>query len=475
MKLNENNKKLAKNIFLMFLVYFLPKIFSFFLVPVYTAYLSTEEYGVSDLIISTSSLLAPFVALATPSAILRYTIENKEDKRPYKIALNILCRGLAILIVGLVIVYFTFDIKISYLFFVFLIAGTSLLADINVSYARGLEEMHIVTVCGVGGAFVSILCNILFIVVFRWGLYGFLIASAAGYVFNTIVIVITNRKKRLLKGVLTLKEPDLQKEMLGFSIPLVFSGLSWWVVSSSDRYFVSGMCGTAANGIYSVAYKIPTILQALDNVFGQAWIFTLYDSYKSDDGKRYIAKVYDAYNFVFCAGCSFLIGIDIFLSRILFSNDFFEAWKYVPPLLLSIVFNSASSLMAGFLSIYKKTKISMNISLAAAMTNIVLNWLLIEILNDAMGAAIATAITFFVSFVLNTYYGIKLSGIQIHWKKQLFMYGILCVQVFVMVVLQNQYISFLAIMIILAININTMKWAACKWRALVKPQSDKGE
>ena len=80
--MDKNNKKLISNIFMMFLVYFLPKIFSFFLVPVYTSYLTTEEYGISDIIISTSSLISPFVALATPSAILRYTIENKEDKRP---------------------------------------------------------------------------------------------------------------------------------------------------------------------------------------------------------------------------------------------------------------------------------------------------------------------------------------------------------------------------------------------------------
>lgn len=44
------------------------------------------------------------------------------------------------------------------------------------------------------------------------------------------------------------------------------------------------------NGIYSVAYKIPTILQAIDNVFRQAWIYTLYDSYKTNEGREYIAK-----------------------------------------------------------------------------------------------------------------------------------------------------------------------------------------
>ena len=298
----------------MFLVNFLPKIFSFFLVPVYTTYLSTEEYGISDLIISTASLIAPVVALAIPNALLRFTIENKEDKRPYQISLRILTIGMSFLLLGLILVYLLFDIQISYLLFVFLIVGTSLLSDIQVSYARGQEQMEVITICGVGSSFVSIVSNILFIVVLKWGLYGFLFSSVAGYAFNIIVLMISNGKRHVLKGIYNNRETELCREMLGFSIPLIFSGLSWWVVSSSDRYFVAGMCGTAANGIYSVAYKIPTILQAFDNVFRQAWTFTLYDSYRTEDGKKYIARVYDVYSFVLCIGCSFLIAIDIICS-----------------------------------------------------------------------------------------------------------------------------------------------------------------
>lgn len=451
----------------MFLVNFLPKIFSFFLVPVYTTYLSTEEYGISDLIISTASLIAPVVALAIPNALLRFTIENKEDKRPYQISLRILTIGMSFLLLGLILVYLLFDIQISYLLFVFLIVGTSLLSDIQVSYARGQEQMEVITICGVGSSFVSIVSNILFIVVLKWGLYGFLFSSVAGYAFNIIVLMISNGKRHVLKGIYNNRETELCREMLGFSIPLIFSGLSWWVVSSSDRYFVAGMCGTAANGIYSVAYKIPTILQAFDNVFRQAWTFTLYDSYRTEDGKKYIARVYDVYSFVLCIGCSFLIAIDIILSQLLYANDFFEAWKYVPFLLISVVLNSASSLMSNFLSIYKKTKSSMNISIVAALVNIVLNWVLIIILDNPLGAAIATAITFFVSWCCNCIMGIKLSGVNIHWKKQLLTYLILCSQSIIIIHTKNMFMSGLGIAVIVIMNWNTVVWAKSKWKKFI--------
>ena len=113
--MNANNKKLITNIGLMFLVYFLPKVFSFFLVPIYTSFLTTEEYGISDLIINTASLISPFVALSTTSAVMRFTIENKEDKRPYQISLKIYSVGMVILFAGLAVVQWVGKINPIYL------------------------------------------------------------------------------------------------------------------------------------------------------------------------------------------------------------------------------------------------------------------------------------------------------------------------------------------------------------------------
>lgn len=464
---NSNNKKLATNIVLMFLVYFMPKIFSFFLVSLYTSYLTTEEYGISDLIISTASLLGPFVALSTPGAVLRFTIENKEDRRPIWVAVRIYTLGMFALLLGLIAANFIFKIKLSYLFFVLVIVGSSVLADINLSYTRGIEKMKLVTVCGVGSSLVSILCNILFIVVFRMGLYGFLMASVAGYVFNIILTIVFNHRRIFAGKVIDDTFGNLQKEMLQFSVPTIFSGLSWWVVSSSDRYFVTGLCGTSINGIYSVAYKIPTILQAVDNVFYQAWIYTLYDSYKTEEGKNYIVKVYDVYNFFFCFVGAGLITFTCPLAKILYSNDFYAAWRFVPPLVISIVLNSAGGLIGSFLSIYKKTKISMAISLTAAATNVILNYVLVVMLDDAMGAAVATAFTFFVTWGLYTYEGMKCSNIKIKWKKALMMYCVLIFQAVAIIVFENIFIAAIGLVILTVLNWNNILWAKSKWRSLI--------
>jgi len=452
----EKNKKLAKNTFLMFLVYFLPKVFSFFLVPLYTTYLSTTEYGISDIIISTASFFAPFVALETPGAVFRFTIENKGDKRPYQVAIRIFVFGISVFIVLLIVTYLIKHINPVYLLFVYFIVGTSLLSDINLSYTRGIEKMKIVTLCGVGSSLIGILSNIVTIVILHWGLFGFLISSIMGYTFNILVLLFANRKEGLLCNILKNKEPKLRHEMLSFSVPSIFSGLSWWVISSSDRYFVTLLCGAAANGVYSIAYKIPTILQALDNVFGKAWIYTLYDSYKTDKGREYLSKIIDMYNFLFCFGCSILISLDLIVSKILYSKDFFLAWRYAPLLLISVAFSSASSLMGKFCSVYKKTKISMRISLLTAATNIVLNWVFIIIFNDAIGAAVATAVTFFVSWLCYTIVGTKLSNVKINWTKQIIMYCVLILQTVIILYSRNAILAGVGVIIILLININTI-------------------
>lgn len=451
------NRKLIVNILLMFIVYMVPKIFSFLLIPIYTSYLSTEDYGISDLICTTAALIIPFISLATPNAVMCYTIENKTDKRPFQVSLKVSFFGFIFLAFCLVLSFFIFNINKLYLTFLFLNVTLSILTDISLSYTRGIEKMKAVTICGVGGSLSGILCSILFIVCFHWGLLGYLIASISGYIFQLIILSIMNVDKQLLKGIFKI-EKTLTKEMLSFSIPLIFSGLSWWALSSADRYFITFMCGAAANGIYSIANKLPLILKSLDNVFGQAWIYTVYDTYKTDDGKQYINKINNLYLFVLCLIGSILISFNMILSKFLYSNEFYLAWKYAPFLILAAVFSSCGGIMSIYISIYKKTKETMIINIAAALLNMLLNFIMIKIFNDALGAAIATAFTFFLSWFANTMIGSKLGGLKSHIGKCLLMFFILILQILIILFTQNTLITSTGIFVIIIINGKNIKF-----------------
>lgn len=458
--MNSNNKKLALNIFLMFWVYFLPKSLGFLLLPVYTSYLSTEEYGIADVILTTSCLISPFVSLGMPGAIFRFNIENKDDYRPYRIATSIFVKNVLILILVLCAVYFLFQIKFLYLFYLFLSIGFSLLSDINISYLRSLEKMKLVSACGVGSSFLTAFCNVLFIVVFNLGLYGFLLSSIVGYAFNYLVsgISIYGYRKKIL-SVNKLKDIKiLRKEMLQFSFPTIFSGILWWVTSSSDRYFITWMCGSSANGIYSVAFKIPLIIVTIDAIFGAAWLNTLYDTYKTKEGKAYIIKVFNGYSFLLCFLCSFLIMTNKFLSNLLFSKEFYEAWKYVPILLISVVLSTSSNFLSTLLAVYKKTKISLNISIITTLLNVSLNWILISITRSPLGAALATCLSFLVTLGLNYHFSKKISNIDFCCFRIIMMLLLLTLQTYNDTSQVTYLFNIIIVLLIILVNIKTLKY-----------------
>lgn len=453
------NKKLIKNIFLMFLVYFLPKSFSFFLVPIYTSYLSVEEYGISDLVINTATLIAPFVTLSMPSALFRFTIEDRSNIEPLSICIKFFLQGLVILFIGLSIIYYFEVLNFTIIVFIFFIVFFSVLSDILNSYAKANEQVKLLTFCGVGSATVGLISNIILIVIFSFGIHGFLFATIIGYCFSIFVLFFVNRNKILpcICIFSQLSDKTLQHEMLNFSIPLLLSSISWWLVSFSDRYIVTALCGVAVNGLYSIAYKIPIIVQSIDNVFGQAWRFTLYDSYKTENGRMYIANVQSVYTFILCLACSFLMITNNFLTSFLFSDEFDSAKEFVPFLLLSVFTLNTSSLIGTLLILYKKSRLSMFISIIACILNIILNYSFIKCLENAIGAAIASVCAFFVVLICNLFFGMKISFVPLKWKILLISFMILTVQAINCTYYFNTSINCFLLSTLLVVNYDSIK------------------
>lgn len=463
-----NNKKLATNMFLFTLVNFVPKVFSFILVPVYTAYLSTEEYGISDLVINTASLLLPIFSLSINNAVLRFTIENKDDIRPYNIGMLHSFGSSALLALGLFLTTQFTDINVGYLFFIFVIYASNAISDIFLGYLRAQEEMYLITFCGVGSSIICLVSNILLIVVLRLGAYGFIISTAVGYLFNVVVILYHLRNKKVFDIHSIKCQKQLARDMYSYSIPLAVSGITWWIYSSSDRYFVSGMCGIEENGIYSVANKVPNMLQMLQNVFSQAWMFSIFSIYKTREGKEYIAKVYYMVSYVMCLGASVLITGNILLARVLYSKEFYAAWRYVPPLLLSITFTAIGTVMGQVLIAHKETKFQAKVALFTALLNCLLNFMLIKVTKDALGAAIATAIIALIGSSMTTWKGVKIGEIKINSIKYIVMIMILVAECCAMIGYKNSAICGLLTAVIAIINIDHNRWLINKFMTLLR-------
>lgn len=387
---------LVKNTILFTIGSFGTKFLNFFLVPLYTNVLSTEEYGTADLISTIASLMIFVFTINIADSVLRFAIDKKNEAEGIlAYGFQILWKGSALFGATLIILYKTaiFNWAGYYYIFLLLTFATSATNGILSNYLRAIDRVQSVVVQGLIITAVKAGANILFLLFFKLGLVGYLLASILGdFTASTYALCAAKvHLGSLLHSSCSKKE---RKAMRSYSIPLIFNGVSWWINSGLDKFFVIYFCGVAANGIYAVSSKIPTILSLFSTVFLQAWNLSAIKEFDRDDKDGFFAKTYRIYNAGLILVCSLLILLNIPLARILFAKDFFEAWKYSSALLISGVFSAMSGIPGSIFTAVKDSRIFSVSTISAAIVNTILNILLIPSFG-AQGAAIATAISFF--------------------------------------------------------------------------------
>ena len=150
--------------------------------------------------------------------------------------------------------------------------------------------------------------------------------------------------------------------------------------------------------------------------------------------------------------CSALLLFNQLIAKILFAKEFYEAWKYAPFLLISVVFGSLSGFLGGIFSAAKKSTTFAKTTIVGAVINIVLNIALVEKIG-AIGAAITTLISYFVVWASRFYQANKIIKIEINLKRDFISYLILLAQAIIMVLVSNYIIKYISIIVLLIILI----------------------
>lgn len=225
---------------------------------------------------------------------------------------------------------------------------------------------------------------------------GYLFSILLGYCVNILIVFFGAGLHKYID--FRHRDKKLEKEMFMFSAPLIASSLSWWINNASDKYILTYMCGLSVVGIYSVAYKIPTILSVLGTVISKAFTISAIKEIDTDDTDGFLGKSYSLISYVMTVGCAVLILLNPFLSKLLFAKDFYIAWKFVPPLLIAFLMSAISGTCQSILTAINKTTIISFTAILGAFVNVILNIILIP-LYEGYGAAVATMFSFFVCWI----------------------------------------------------------------------------
>ena len=434
-------KYLIKNIFLLTMSNFATKLLSFFLLPLYTSVLTTEQYSIYELFVTTVTLLIPILTINIMESTLRFTLDKTIDKNEiFTISITYFLKGCVIGLCFLLLNYLLgFSAIITeywyYIVLLFVINGFS---GIISSFVRGLDRILDISVSSVFCTIFTITLNVVFLVTFNMGLHGYFLANIIGPAFQCIYLFIRVRGWHYIN--FSKKNCELKLEMINYSKPLIANSVAWWVNNASDRYIVTFFCGIAANGIYSIGYKIPSILNIFQSIFNQAWTLSAVKDFDPEDKSGFFSNMYNTYNFSMVFLCSCLIFMDRILAKFLYAKDFYEAWKYVPFLLIAIVFGSMSGYIGGIFSAVKNPKIFAKSTVIGAIINIILNVILIQFFG-ALGAAIATAVAYWVVWAIRLNHVKTYIKFKLRLVRDYFAYSLLVIQSVVLLIMEKETIS----------------------------------
>ena len=243
--------------------------------------------------------------------------------------------------------------------------------------------------------------------------------------------------------------------MLNYSKPMIANSVAWWINSAADKYIILVLCGVAENGIYSVASKIPSLLNIFQTIFNQAWSLSAIKDFDSQDKNGFFSKMYNSYNCLMSVACAGLILLNRFLAKILYAKDFFTAWKYVPFLLIAIMFGALSGYVGGIYTAVKETKIFAQSTVIGALVNIGINLIIVPVWG-ALGAAFATAISYWTVWLLRMFHMKKYLIIKLNLFRDYVVYLLLLLQSILYLLFVNDFlglyiIQFIIILIIISL------------------------
>lgn len=400
---------------------FASKILVFLLIPLYTSVLTTEEYGIADLITNTVNVIYPLLTLCIMEATLRFTFDNGVCNE------EVLFNSLFVIVLGeivaLLIIPFVRSLNSEiyeyWPWFAVILLGFNLQQVIS-QYTKGIGKTRLFAISGVVQTAVIIAVNIVGLLFLHWGLFAYLLAIALGY-YGTALFLILTVPIRIKKPHLNV---TLMKDMLNFSIPTIPTVIAWWISTSADKYIIIAYWGIVASGIYSVAYKIPSILTLFSNIFTSAWTISAMQWVDDKGNTAFQSTVYNYFSIINVLACGILILFSQTLAKILFSNDFYTAWHYVPLLLVAYVFSGLAGFMASSFRAAKYTKGLFSSTVIGAVTNIILNFFFVKAFGN-MGAAFTTMIGFAVTFYIRSHSIKKVVDLKINLAKDTLAYALL--------------------------------------------------
>lgn len=440
---------LAKNTIIFAIGTFGSKILTFLIVPLYTYVLSTEDYGNIDLFTTAISLMLPFTTLVIYESIIRFlTGAEITENEAVSISMLAFLFGVGLTVLCTPIYRYLFD-NAHYVRCYIIYLVVSSYNQIFSQYLRASGRNIAFSLNGVIITTTTVILNLVFLIIFKLGAYGYLYALILAQILASIQATISIHVFRYLSyHYINYK---CLKKLLIYCIPIIPNNLMWWIMNAGDKYIINYFMGPGANGIYALSLKIPTLLNLIYSIFMQAWQLSALENSKKEEQEEFYSNVF----LITATGLILVSSLIICTVKLVFENvigkSFIIAWKYVPFLCIATVIGCFATFLGVVYMVKKNSKNIFITTLVGAAVNLTLNFILVSNMG-LYGVAIGTAGGYFLVLLLRAKDAKKEIQMDFHVVRISCAMTVLGIQSVILLCIDGHYLYFIEL-IFLFVNV----------------------
>lgn len=396
--------KVVSNTYIYAIGEIVPRLMSLFLLPIFTIYLSTSDYGIISYTNSMMLFLFVFSSFALNTYLLRTFFEYKseEDKRRLigNVFIIIIAFNCLILLLGYTVLPYLFDYaEIQFPFYPYI--SISLINNFLevfsivplVIFRVQQKAKYFVALNVIKSLFVFLVTYIL-IAHLDWGImgnyYGRLMVNVA---FLLVYLIIIARHSKInFDKLLAIKA-------IRFSAPLVPGAVSYLLISMSDRFILERFVPLSEVGIYSVAFTLAFSLRIITTSAYRAFEPEIYKRFGLEGFSEFFHRGYKNYMFVVLLAASAISFLSKDVLLLMTSEAFVEGYLLVPILLIGGLITAENIMLGSLVIAEKKTHVSSISTITGGAVSVISNLILVPYFG-IYAAAISLAMAYLVMNII---------------------------------------------------------------------------
>jgi O-antigen/teichoic acid export membrane protein len=259
----------------------------------------------------------------------------------------------------------------------------------------------------------------------------------ANFISLTAVFLVFawNTRKDWIPALTATIDKAKQNQMIRYAIPLIGSGVAFWGLTAMDKVLLRSLSTFEELGVYSVAVSFAGAALVFQAIFSTVWAPVVYKWAAEGVEPQKIKNVMDYVTLAVVVIWS-LAGMISWVVTYILPPEYNQVqYILLAAMAYPLLYTLSESTGVG-IGIKRKTMFSLLAAIVSLIVNGIGNWLLIPIYGAA-GAAMASAVAFFIFFAIRTEASSKLWESFERWR----MYGLMVGLVALSLVLNSNQIN----------------------------------